>query len=59
MKGQFQTFNPPVPFQMKDLRARQVLGGFIPSCGVGTGFKREALESWRPRIRTAFSSRCA
>ncbi|MCU1275974.1 MAG: bacteriophage receptor, outer membrane protein [Bryobacterales bacterium] len=31
-------------FQMKDLRARQVLGGFIPSCGVGTGFKREALE---------------
>src|SRR5260370_9447219 len=29
---------------MKDLRAGQVLGGFIPSCGVGTGFKREALE---------------
>jgi len=31
-------------FQTKDLRARKVLGGFIPSCGVGTGFKREALE---------------
>jgi adsorption protein B len=31
-------------FQSKDLRARKVLGGFIPSCGVGTGFKREALE---------------
>jgi adsorption protein B len=31
-------------FQMKDLRARQVLGGFIPSCGVGTGFRRGALE---------------
>ena len=27
------------------MRARKVLGGFIPSCGVGTGFKREALES--------------
>jgi adsorption protein B len=40
-------------FQMKDLRARQVLGGFIPSCGVGTGFKREALE----RLAAAHSNR--
>lgn len=40
-------------FQMKDLRARQVLGGFIPSCGVGTGFKREALE----RLAMAHSNR--
>jgi len=40
-------------FQMKDLRARQALGGFIPSCGVGTGFKREALE----RLAAAHSNR--
>jgi adsorption protein B len=40
-------------FQMKDLRARQVLGGFIPSCGVGAGFKREALE----RLAAAHSNR--
>jgi bacteriophage N4 adsorption protein B len=40
-------------FQMRDLRARQVLGGFIPSCGVGTGFKREALE----RLAAAHSNR--
>jgi adsorption protein B len=40
-------------FQIKDLRARQVLGGFIPSCGVGTGFKREALE----RLAAAHSNR--
>ncbi|HKW97680.1 MAG TPA: glycosyl transferase family protein [Bryobacteraceae bacterium] len=40
-------------FQMKDLRARQVLGGFIPSCGVGTGFKREALE----KLAAAHSNR--
>ncbi len=40
-------------FQMKDLRARQVLGGFIPSCGVGTGFKREALQ----KLAAAHSNR--
>ena len=28
----------------KDLPARQALGGFIPSAGVGTGYTREALE---------------
>jgi adsorption protein B len=31
-------------FQIRDLPARQRLGGFIPSCGVGTGFTRAALE---------------
>jgi len=37
----------------KDLPARQVLGGFIPSCGVGTGYSREALE----RLAEAESNR--
>lgn len=32
-------------FQFKDMPAREVLGGFLPSCGVGTGFSRRALES--------------
>ena len=32
-------------FQFKDMPARQLLGGFIPSNGVGTGFSRRALES--------------
>jgi len=31
-------------FQFKDMPARQMLGGFIPSNGVGTGFSRLALE---------------
>ncbi|HYL73093.1 MAG TPA: glycosyl transferase family protein [Bryobacteraceae bacterium] len=31
-------------WQIKDMRARQILGSFIPSNGVGTGYKREALE---------------
>ncbi len=31
-------------YQVKDMRARQMLGGFIPSNGVGTGFRRDALE---------------
>src|SRR5437879_11841426 len=44
MRGQFWIALPPIPFQTKDLRARKVLGGFIPSCGVGTGFRRDALE---------------
>lgn len=30
--------------QFKDMPARQLLGGFIPSNGVGTGFSRRALE---------------
>jgi adsorption protein B len=31
-------------YQYKDMMARQALGGFIPSNGVGTGFSRRALE---------------
>jgi adsorption protein B len=31
-------------FQFKDMAARQFLGGFIPSSGVGTGYSRRALE---------------
>ncbi len=31
-------------FQFKDMPAREVLGGFLPSAGVGTGFSRRALE---------------
>jgi bacteriophage N4 adsorption protein B len=31
-------------YQSKDLPARQLLGGFIPSSGVGTGYARWALE---------------
>jgi adsorption protein B len=31
-------------YQYKDMMARQTLGGFIPSSGVGTGFSRRALE---------------
>lgn len=31
-------------FQFKDMPARQFLGGFIPSNGVGTGFSRKALK---------------
>ncbi len=31
-------------YQTKDLPARQILGGFIPSNGVGTGYARSALE---------------
>jgi adsorption protein B len=31
-------------FQTKDVPARQFLGGFVPSNGVGTGYTREVLE---------------
>ncbi len=31
-------------YQIKDMRAREMLGGFIPSNGVGTGFRRDALD---------------
>jgi adsorption protein B len=30
--------------QMKDLTVRELMGGFLPSSGVGTGFTRRALE---------------
>ncbi len=32
-------------FQFKDMAARVLMGGFIPSSGVGTGFSRQALEA--------------
>jgi bacteriophage N4 adsorption protein B len=32
-------------FQFRDMVARQIMGGFIPSNGVGTGFSRRALEA--------------
>ncbi len=32
-------------YQTKDIPARQLLGGFVPSNGVGTGYTREALQS--------------
>jgi adsorption protein B len=32
-------------WQIKDMRARQLMGSFVPSNGVGTGFTRGALES--------------
>jgi adsorption protein B len=31
-------------YQSKDIPVRQMLGGFLPSNGVGTGFSRDALE---------------
>jgi adsorption protein B len=31
-------------WQTKDMRVRQIIGSFVPSNGVGTGFTREALE---------------
>ena len=31
-------------WQMKDMPARQIMGSFVPSNGVGTGFTRQALE---------------
>jgi adsorption protein B len=31
-------------YQMKDMPARQTFGSFMPSNGVGTGFRRDALE---------------
>ncbi len=30
--------------QLKDLISRVEMGGFLPGCGVGTGFRREALD---------------
>ena len=32
-------------YQFKDMMARQIMGGFIPSCGVGTAFSRRAVEA--------------
>ena len=32
-------------YHTKDVPVRRMLGGFVPSCGVGTGFAREALDA--------------
>lgn len=32
-------------YQLRDMPARQFMGAFVPSNGVGTGFRREALEA--------------
>jgi len=37
----------------RDMTVRAVLGGFVPSCGVGTGYRRDALE----RLAHASSNR--
>jgi adsorption protein B len=36
-------------YQFKDMMAREVMGGFIPSCGVGTAFSRKAIEALAAR----------
>jgi bacteriophage N4 adsorption protein B len=36
-------------YQTKDIRARQLMGSFIPSNGVGTGYRREALDKLAER----------
>ena len=40
-------------YQTKDVPARHILGGFIPSNGVGTGFSRAALE----KLAESYSNR--
>lgn len=41
-------------YHTRDMTVRAVLGGFVPSCGVGTGFRRDALErlaeAWANRV---------
>jgi adsorption protein B len=32
-------------YHSKDVPIRRILGGFVPSCGVGTGFTREVLDA--------------
>jgi adsorption protein B len=46
-------------YHTKDVPLRQTLGGFVPSCGVGTGFTREALEALaRGRSNRIFEPAC-
>ena len=46
-------------FQYRDMMARQWMGGFIPSNGVGTGFSRHALETLAARYNNRiFEPRC-
>jgi adsorption protein B len=32
-------------YHARDMTVRAMIGGFIPSCGVGTGYRREALQA--------------
>jgi len=46
-------------FQFRDMPARQFMGGFIPSNGVGTGFSRTAIEKLALRnANRIFEPRC-
>jgi bacteriophage N4 adsorption protein B len=45
-------------FQTKDMPGRQILGGFIPSNGVGTGFTRYSLEQLANRDGRIFEPEC-
>ncbi|MCZ2151148.1 MAG: glycosyl transferase family protein [Bryobacterales bacterium] len=45
-------------FQTKDMPGRQILGGFIPSNGVGTGFTRWALDQLAARDGRIFEPEC-
>jgi adsorption protein B len=45
-------------FQTKDMPGRQILGGFIPSNGVGTGFSRWAMERLAGRQGRLFEPEC-
>lgn len=45
-------------FQIKDMPGRQILGGFIPSNGVGTGFSRWALDQLATRGGRIFEPEC-
>lgn len=45
-------------FQTKDMPGRQILGGFIPSNGVGTGFSRWALEKLAEDRGRIFQPEC-
>ncbi|MBI3209266.1 MAG: glycosyl transferase family protein [Candidatus Solibacter usitatus] len=45
-------------FQTKDMSGRQILGGFIPSNGVGTGYARWALDQFATRGGHVFDPEC-
>ncbi|MBS1823932.1 MAG: glycosyl transferase family protein [Acidobacteria bacterium] len=45
-------------FQTKDMPGRQILGGFIPSNGVGTAFTRYAMERLAERTGRIFEPEC-
>ena len=45
-------------FQLKDIPVRQRMGGFVPSNGVGTGYRRGALEFLRRSYGCVFDAEC-